>query len=730
MFISKNKEKNTGLGREWRNRLLLVVSTLLFFCISTANAAGLIGGSNLLDCQANQNKKDVILDFGNTKITLTALNGWQKTRGELLTWGTIAVKGKGMKHAIDLLGSEFHVGYDCSFIAQLTGFPSVGNSWFGKMTDMDLATPHITLGLASGKAINEKAILDGSPLKVVLKETQAFFWFDYHSGLELAVGDYKISTDTLSGTNTTRIIIDPFDPMFYIEGAFLGGSFAKQEGGAISEHQWFGSDEEESDTVAIGVSLSGFLGYKSALKVPVTSNWESTDEFQNYEFDGHLFLQGPISLGATPISLDGIAVINFDANDDGHPFGSNKISPHDVSGSFFPILQDMKFGYNGTMVVEFEENPLNMSIDIGETSLIWNSSEKAFIFAANTIQPTFNLPNSGINYLDSILKSIWKKPDEEGIVPDIKSYGYLGTKSNGLPDFKITVDADKLEFGGVKYGPVSASLFENGLEFAAEGSSPDMGTFNVYGLITNKNCKLKLKESEISYAGVTIKAPEMNICKGLIAGIKGLIEVSGEVYAAGKWVAMEGETYVNQAGKTTMEAYNQTMALGGGTIEDADMLLSQGGLVVKNGVAKFGNKAKVFALNKFSIGAKGLLSGSLSSSKRKTYNSGTFKLASGGAGVKKVTGQLSGTANYTLKADINGLFVNFNTRTKYKGCVKFGFKGKNTTKCDSFDTSVSGKLDLNGCFRTPAKNFKVGTKILKRKFSKTVRIPSKKICLF
>ncbi len=248
---------------------LRVLCTLCIslICSLTANSEeGLIPKHTGLECVTSKDASTLSLNFSGYKIQLKAANGWTQHGADSDTgyssYGSVSVSGSGSQADIDLIG-EFQILQDCSFIAQLTSLPSAAGSFITNITagtTGTTASPHISLALASGKEIMQQAKDDGWSFKVGFQEDRPYFWFQYLNRMEMGIGNYTIKLDKWPSKNKSRVVIDPFDPMFYMEGDFLGGSVMKQmTGGTFKEKQWFGKGEGSNDSVGIGVSLSGLL---------------------------------------------------------------------------------------------------------------------------------------------------------------------------------------------------------------------------------------------------------------------------------------------------------------------------------------------------------------------------------------------------------------------------------------------------------------------------------------
>lgn len=704
--------------------------------------AGLENFSNFgLECDVVETGSTLTMDFnsGIGRVDFYSAAGWTHTGGVYYSNGPFVsiLANSAEGNDISLVGVDFRVGENCSFIASLTAFPAIAGKLLTDMTDISAMTPSITLGMASGTILEQAADEDGWGLKVGLQTNRAYFFFQYTNGIELSVGPYKLKADKFPNKNKSRVIIDPFDPMLYLEGDFLGGTLMKKATGTDFK-QTFTKAEGSNDSVAIGVSIKGLLGYESKLPVPTTTDWDSAEAFDYYSFDGHLFLKGKVQLGSLPLTLDSMMVLNFDANDNGWPFGSDNWDwsewednalvsiPSNLINDTLGMLNDTLFGYNGTLAIALKDAPLKYEIKLGEGSVIWDANKDAVMFAAQDIDPPdfskYTPSIAGVNFAEDITTTIF----ENNV--DVKGYGYIGETNNNI-DFRIAFDLTtrNMSFAGNELKQLYAELSHEGVDIQADVRILDMAEAEVRGMITDSNCKLSIKKGSLNLAGYNINNPNINLCTGIIKGIEGIIEVVGYVQVGGEWVYMTGETYSKIAGSTLLHAYNHPMSVVDGSMNIGKLALSTtGGLEATNTVAKYGNKAKQFALSAFNIGSNGLLPKLVSSQSQTSYDSGEVDLSSGGTGIKRVYYIVSGSAGYQLEIEDSKMKVAYNASTRLKGCVKFGFAGKKTTKCDSVTVSTSGNLSTNGCFSTPSKTFKLGWKT----FSKKVSIPSKSFCLF
>ena len=684
---------------------------------------GLIPGESSLECTVTKEGSVVTLDFGNTTIKMDAVeSGWSAINGMYRAFGRVEVTAGGYS-GLQMAATQFSVGKeDCSVIGQLTAFPSVATNYLTKVADIGGAAPTITVGMASGADLEREASSTGWSLKVGLQEDRAYFWFEYLNQMEISMGEYKVKMDKYASKNKSRFIVDPFDPMVYIEGDFLGSKTDFEN----NSKQWFGG-KGSNDSVAVGMSAKGFLGFTTQIPVPQSSALVDSSALEPYSFDGHVFLKGKVKMGEYPITLDGNVVVDFDADDSGVPFDTDHYNGYDEPSDGFAILKDTQMGFNGTFYAELGVDPLKFSVKLAKTSLVAKRPNK-LLFAAQDVDTDAFTFDTGNTYIDKVVKAIVTPPSPNDPL-DALVYGYIDI-TNSVPDFLLAIEAGDMDMNGLYVESIYGALSDHGLAFSGKVDTYDMGNFAVDGLITNSNCKLKVKAEDLHFAGYTVKNAKVNICSGLMEGIDALIDVSGDVYAAGQWVAMEGENVANVAASTLLQADDQALSLASGTIDNADMALDYTGMKVKNATAKYGSKAKNFALNTFSVNGAGDILNAVSGSASTHFDTGSFSITGGQSFIASASGQVSGDADYSLRVDNNDLKVGYGADIKVKACAKFKFAGLKTTKCDSVNVAASDDLDLGGCFKTPSKSVKLCAKLAGIKKCTSLSVPSKKVCLF
>jgi hypothetical protein len=136
------------------------------------------------------------------------------------------------------------------------------------------------------------------------------------------------ATATAGFGASTKVVIDPFDPLVYLEGAFV----ELLTGGLVSDG-------------AVGISLGGMLPYESSTQLYNGSNWAER------KLNGHIYAYGSCQVGAYPVSVSGQVVINADEDKDGDWF-------------FHPDEQadDFEIGANGAVSNGWEKGPISLSL--------------------------------------------------------------------------------------------------------------------------------------------------------------------------------------------------------------------------------------------------------------------------------------------------------------------------------------------------------------------------------
>ncbi len=157
-----------------------------------------------------------------------------------------------------------------------------------------------------------------------MQDDRHYFYLTFSASLGLNLGNAKVSVP--GGTSNT-IVIDPFDPYLFVKG-----DLSKLAGLA------------PIDDAGIGLSWQGLI--------PFTPKNTWGVEQQAKTFNGHLWLEGGISLGPKiPLSISGNTVIDVDPNDDG-------------KSVFVDPAGGIQLGANADLALSLGYKKLPISLDI------------------------------------------------------------------------------------------------------------------------------------------------------------------------------------------------------------------------------------------------------------------------------------------------------------------------------------------------------------------------------
>ncbi len=452
------------------------------------------------------------------------------------------------------------------------------------------------------------------------------------------------------------------------------------------------------------------LGYESKLPLPINTQWNNSDDFETYSFDGHFFLKGKFSLDSWPIVLDRTLTMDFDADNDDWPLSLNELSGFDQASDTFAILDDINLGYNGKMYLNMVYSPLKFYLYFAEGSLVWDSYNHYLAFSGRDIDISFPT-NTGINYVDMVGKELYKAVNHS----DFTSYGSLGW-NDGSPDVRIQSEVDLMTVSGVDIFSIEAELNNKALSLQATVKIPDVGKVAVGGEITTDSCKLQVKTGKIDFGLFTLSNPSIDFCAGQILGIDNAVEIFGGLPINDQWITMSGFN-------GTLYAYNQINQFSGGYLSVDYVLEAATGLSAINAVGHYGNTAKQFIFDMLVFDSFGQLLPATSKSSNKSFSetvSDTARFSGDISYQLNVSdGTIKSTYSGSIKAELKLESPPYpcGVTTKKKKVMGVKVKVPVTKFCTSktwqtlSTINVGGNLDSQGCFKPKISGFPVSPKI-------------------
>ncbi|MCP5050545.1 MAG: hypothetical protein GY940_25500 [bacterium] len=225
----------------------------------------------------------------------------------------------------------------------VSSFPYPKFNFFDQLTGN---TPNMTIGIAAGAQLEDEVDID-------LQTGRLYLYFISDEGFAFDFEAANIEASS-SGAGGTTIVLDPFDPMIYLDGDIFGiGDCLEKKG--ISD-------------LGLGASLQGMIPFTADHPV-----WDGS-ALNPYTFNGHLFVKGSVQLGQYPLNVSGSIVADADIDNNGYyPFFDNS-------------LTDVKLGANGTLAVGYEYAGFDITLDVAGGSAVYDSSKSKLMFNAEQLQ--------------------------------------------------------------------------------------------------------------------------------------------------------------------------------------------------------------------------------------------------------------------------------------------------------------------------------------------------------
>lgn len=220
-------------------------------------------------------------------------------------------------------------------IDRIRGLVRVPMPEIGFLSGFDTPDPlRAEIGLDYGKNLEHL----GAPLAA----ERRYVFFSYTQGLSASAGPITISAP---GAADALLIVDPADPMIYVEGSLFGM-------GAIGP----------LEDVGIGMSLQGLMPFTPLHTL------EGRDDIG--VFDGHLYVTGKVPFVRLPLALDGEMMI-------------------DLGGEPDLASTDLHFGANGILEVSVDFLKFfHFGFELGSATAVARiAAEDAYAYVSGTLAP-------------------------------------------------------------------------------------------------------------------------------------------------------------------------------------------------------------------------------------------------------------------------------------------------------------------------------------------------------
>jgi hypothetical protein len=157
---------------------------------------------------------------------------------------------------------------------------------------------------------------------------------------------------------------------------------------------------------AKGVPVLGDVGFGVSAKglIPFTPNAMPTG--WNGGLFGNVFLKSGLDISAfnpaIPMNIDGDIVVDLDANNDGKRLGglnqnisrmlANGLTVQSLGSTVDRVFGDLAIGVNGKASVGYEKSGFELSVPVGEGSLIYSGTRRATFVRGRSVNPFAGTP--------------------------------------------------------------------------------------------------------------------------------------------------------------------------------------------------------------------------------------------------------------------------------------------------------------------------------------------------
>ena len=318
-----------------------------------------------------------------------------------------------------------------------------------------------------------------------MQDDRHYFYLTFSAGLGMNLGTAKVSVP--GGTSNT-IVIDPFDPYLFVKGDLL--SF-----GGLSP----------IDDAGIGMSWQGLIPFTPA------NTWGV--EQQAKPFNGHLWLEGGISLGPKiPLSISGNTVIDVDPNDDG-------------KSVFVDPAGGIQLGANADLAVSpgYKKLPITLDIPVASATVVAKlTDQEQWAYFSGKIAPdktglppvipvSFDQSVQVAGYLNSDIEQSFLKAEGSYKInaSSIEAWTGINLSDLGVAQADLTIDKNGVLVTGTattSFAPV-VGLNGNAAVEAFFGGTPTNwyvtmdGQLAVKGIDLSANAHAKLDSTGMFVSG-------------------------------------------------------------------------------------------------------------------------------------------------------------------------------------------------------------------------------------
>jgi hypothetical protein len=335
--------------------------------------------------------------------------------------------------------------------------------WTAQLGIVELSRPFgrsFGLSLANnfaGASVNARGWgvrLGGDPLLkntgLPLNPAVPYLFYSDYRGFESSFGGVNLS---LGGSAGASVVVDPVDSFF------IGAKGVPVVG-----------------DVGFGLSYNGLIPFEPNA---TPKDW-SGDVF------GNVFIKAGLDIGdinpAIPVRIDGDIVIDLDANNDGKNLGGIKSNVSKLVSEGFSaaslgraaarVFSDIAIAANGQVSVGFDKAGFELSVPVGESSLILSGPRAALFTRGRTAEPFRDTP---LSFLKAPLNSTY---DIDGYLDLKGKFRLTLSGQTNVFDYRLGGSTLTLDNSGMR---LASSIRALGATAALNGNISSNGGFTLTG---------------------------------------------------------------------------------------------------------------------------------------------------------------------------------------------------------------------------------------------------------
>ena len=409
---------------------------------------------------------------------------WSDHVGYSTVEGTATLAGHGA-FSMELGNASLEVHLDPPSIEGEVDFalPAIGPlaDW-----GVDGQAPRAHMYLGIGENLDSVEI---GGVDLPLNDEHPYLVFDIDSSVGLSFNGASVSAST---GPSTKVIIDPLDPLIYLEGDVV----EVLTRGLVSDG-------------AVGVSLGGWLPYSSSNELYNGSNWK------HREITGNLYARGNMQVGRYPVFVSSTVVIDADANNDGDWF----FEPEEAD-------TDFRVGADGEIAIGYDLGAFSLTLPVASGSMVYRADSGRLMVYGEVTDPN-PLADTVLDplFTDATTGAVWAHYDalDDFTVQLEVQAPVLGFAA---ADLELTLSEDSIAFRG-SFEPRYGQLFGN-QSVRFDGSIDTEGQYVMSGVADLDLAGMPLAEATVVWTNSGVTAHGTMEVPGL-----GAVQVDGSIQPNG-----------------------------------------------------------------------------------------------------------------------------------------------------------------------------------------------------